>query len=77
MFSLIRALWPVRYQDLVYDTPSHLPRGCGVSGAVTEAGYVQTVSVHVTSSSEELSLNMDESYTLTVSNHYTLTSSSC
>ena len=57
-----------RYKSLVYDTPSHLPpRAPGAQPRAAAAlEDVRTVRVHVRGDSAELSLDIDESYTLTV-----------
>ncbi len=56
-----------RYKSLVFDTPSHLPRARGAQPRAAAAHeVVHTVTVHVRGNSEELSLDTDESYTLTV-----------
>lgn len=57
-----------RYKSLVYETPSHVPRARGAQprAAAAHGEDVRTVTVHVRGDSEELSLNTDESYTLTV-----------
>ena len=57
-----------RYKSLIYDTPSHLPRARGTQPRPAAAHEdVRTVTVHVRGGGEQLSLDTDESYTLTVS----------
>ena len=56
-----------RYQSLVYDTPSHLPRARDTQPRpVMARQIVHTITVRVRGDSEELSLDTDESYTLKV-----------